>query len=54
MCQSIPPLTRTEVDDALNIVRSMAEHLYLFMDGIDTFYARFPTVPRLPSDLLSE
>jgi hypothetical protein len=32
----------------------MAEHLYLFMDGIDTFYARFPTVPRLPSDLLSE
>jgi pyrroloquinoline quinone (PQQ) biosynthesis protein C len=54
MCQSIPPLTRAEVDDALNIVRSMAEHLYLFMDGIDTFYARFPTVPRLPSDLLSE
>ncbi len=54
MCQSIPPLTRSEVDDALNIVRSMAEHLYLFMDGIDTFYARFPAVPRLPSDLLSE
>jgi pyrroloquinoline quinone (PQQ) biosynthesis protein C len=54
MCQSIPPLTRAEVDDALNIVRSMAEHLYLFMDGIDTFYARFPAVPRLPSDLLSE
>ncbi len=54
MCQSIPPLTRAEVDDALNIVRSMAEHLYLFMDGIDTFYARFPTIPRLPSDLLSE
>jgi pyrroloquinoline quinone (PQQ) biosynthesis protein C len=54
MCRSIPPLTRTEVDDALNIVRSMAEHLYLFMDGIDTFYARFPTIPRLPSDLLSE
>jgi pyrroloquinoline quinone (PQQ) biosynthesis protein C len=54
MCQSIPPLTRAEVDDALNIVRSMAEHLYLFMDGIDTFYARFPTVPRLPGELLSE
>jgi pyrroloquinoline quinone (PQQ) biosynthesis protein C len=54
MCQSIPPLTRAEVDDALNIVRSMAEHLYLFMDGIDTFYARFPAMPRLPSDLLSE
>jgi pyrroloquinoline quinone (PQQ) biosynthesis protein C len=54
MCQSIPPLTRAEVDDALNIVRSMAEHLYLFMDGIDTFYDRFPTMPRAPSDLLSE
>jgi hypothetical protein len=24
------------------------------MDGIDTFYARFPTMPRAPSDLLSE
>ena len=54
MCQSIPPMTRAEVDDALNIVRSMAEHLLLFMDGIDTFYARFPTMPRAPSDLLSE
>ena len=54
MCQSIPPLTRAEVDDALNIVRSMAEHLYLFMDGIDTFYDRFPTIPRAPCDLLSE
>jgi pyrroloquinoline quinone (PQQ) biosynthesis protein C len=54
MCQSIPPLTRAEVDDALNIVRSMAEHLYLFMDGIDTFYARFPSIPRLPGHLKSE
>jgi pyrroloquinoline quinone (PQQ) biosynthesis protein C len=54
MCQSIPPLTRAEVDDALNIVKSMAEHLYLFMDGIDTFYDRFPTIPRAPCDLLSE
>ena len=54
MCQSVPPLTGAEVDAALNIVRSMAEHLYLFMDGIDTFYARFPTIPRLPCDLLSE
>lgn len=54
MCQSVPPLTQAEVDAALNIVRSMAEHLYLFMDGIDTFYARFPAIPRLPSDLLSE
>ncbi len=54
MCQSIPPMTRKEVDDALNIVRSMAEHLYLFMDGIDTFYDRFPTIPRLPGDLQAE
>ncbi len=54
MCRSIPALSRGEVDDALNIVRSMAEHLLLFMDGVDTFYARFPTVPRAPSDLLSE
>jgi pyrroloquinoline quinone (PQQ) biosynthesis protein C len=54
MCRSIPPLPPAEVDDALNIVRSMAEHLLLFMDGVDTFYARFPTVPRAPSDLLSE
>ncbi len=39
---------RPRCDDALNIVRSMAEHLLLFMDGIDTFYARFPTMPRAP------
>jgi hypothetical protein len=32
----------------------MAEHLVLFMDGIDTFYTRFPTVPRLPCNPLSE
>jgi pyrroloquinoline quinone (PQQ) biosynthesis protein C len=54
MCKSVPPLTRREVNDALNVARSMAEHLSLFMDGIDVFYARFPTVPRLPCDLLSE
>jgi pyrroloquinoline quinone (PQQ) biosynthesis protein C len=54
MCQSVPPLTRREVNDALNVARSMAEHLYLFMDGIDVFYASFPTIPRLPCDLLSE
>jgi pyrroloquinoline quinone (PQQ) biosynthesis protein C len=54
MCQSIPPLTRREVKDALNITRSMAEHLKLFMDGIDIFYQRFPTVPRTPCTLRSE
>ncbi len=54
MCQSVPPLTRREVNDALNVARSMAEHLCLFMDGIDVFYASFPTIPRLPCDLLSE
>jgi pyrroloquinoline quinone (PQQ) biosynthesis protein C len=54
MCQSVPPLTRREVNDALNVAKNMAEHLLLFMDGIDTFYGRFPTVPRLPCDLESE
>jgi pyrroloquinoline quinone (PQQ) biosynthesis protein C len=54
MCQSVPPLTAHEVNDALNVARNMAEHLMLFMDGIDTFYANFPTVPRLPCDPLSE
>jgi pyrroloquinoline quinone (PQQ) biosynthesis protein C len=54
MCQSVPPLTRGEVNDALNVAKNMAEHLMLFMDGIDTFYGTFPTVPRLPCDPLSE
>lgn len=54
MCQSVPPLTLREVNDALNVARNMAEHLLLFMDGIDTFYGNFATVPRMPCDLLSE
>jgi pyrroloquinoline quinone (PQQ) biosynthesis protein C len=54
MCKSVPPLTAREVNDALNVARSMAEHLVLFMDGIDRFYARFPAVPRLPCELGSE
>jgi pyrroloquinoline quinone (PQQ) biosynthesis protein C len=54
MCRSVPPLTRREVTDAMNTVRLMAEHLALFMDGIDVHYATFPTLPRLPSTLLSE
>jgi pyrroloquinoline quinone (PQQ) biosynthesis protein C len=54
MCESVPPLTRREVNDALNVARNMAEHLLLFMEGIDTFYAAFATVPRMPCDPLSE
>jgi pyrroloquinoline quinone (PQQ) biosynthesis protein C len=54
MCQSVPPLTRREVNDALNVAKNMAEHLMLFMDGIDTFYGRFEAIPRLPCDLKSE
>ncbi len=54
MCKAVPPLTRREVNDALNVAKNMAEHLLLFMDGIDTFYGQFPTVPRLPCDPLSE
>lgn len=54
MCQSIPPLTMREVQDALQTTRSMAEHLKLFMDGIDVFYDRFPNIPRVPCTLLSE
>lgn len=54
MCASVPPLTFTEVQDAMNIVRMMAEHLELFMDGIEAHYGRFPTIPRTPCTLLSE
>jgi pyrroloquinoline quinone (PQQ) biosynthesis protein C len=54
MCKSVPPLSRREVNDALNVAKNMAEHLLLFMDGIDVFYGSFPAVPRLPCDLSSE
>jgi hypothetical protein len=54
MCRSVPPLSAGEVKDAMNIVRMMAEHLVLFLDGIDTHYGKFPTVPRTPCTLLSE
>ena len=54
MCESIPPLTPKEVKDAMNVVKSMAEHLLLFMDGIDTYYAKNPAVPRMRCELLSE
>jgi pyrroloquinoline quinone (PQQ) biosynthesis protein C len=54
MCESVPPLSRREVNEALNVAKNMAEHLMLFMDGIDTFYANFEAVPRLPCNVLSE
>jgi pyrroloquinoline quinone (PQQ) biosynthesis protein C len=54
MCNSVPPMTMAAVKDAMNIVKMMAEHLALFMDGIDTHYAAFPTMPRVPCTLLSE
>jgi pyrroloquinoline quinone (PQQ) biosynthesis protein C len=54
MCQSVPPLTGREVSDAMNVARSMVEHLLLFMDGIDLAYERFPAVPRVKCSLLSE
>lgn len=54
MCGSVPPLSMTEVKDAMNIVRMMAEHLALFLDGIDAHYGSFPTIPRTPCTLLSE
>jgi len=54
MCKAVPPLTRSEVNDALNVAKNMAEHLLLFMDGIERFYSAFPVVPRLPCDTLSE
>jgi pyrroloquinoline quinone (PQQ) biosynthesis protein C len=54
MCASVPPLSMVEVKDAMNIVKMMAEHLALFLDGIDAHYAHFPTMPRTPCTLLSE
>ncbi len=54
MCRSIPPMTMAQVKDAMNIVKMMAEHLALFMDGIDVHYANFPRMPRTPCTLLSE
>jgi pyrroloquinoline quinone (PQQ) biosynthesis protein C len=54
MCDSIPPLSAAEVKGALNTVKSMCEHLVLFLDGIHVHYGRFPSIPRLPCDLRSE
>jgi pyrroloquinoline quinone (PQQ) biosynthesis protein C len=54
MCESVPPLTHKEVVDAMNVSKSMVEHLQLFMDGIDIWYGQNQNVPRIPCDLLSE
>jgi pyrroloquinoline quinone (PQQ) biosynthesis protein C len=54
MCGSVPPLSIGEVKDAMNIARMMAEHLALFLDGIDAHYGSFPAMPRTPCTLLSE
>jgi pyrroloquinoline quinone (PQQ) biosynthesis protein C len=51
MCESVPPLSRREAKDALETTRFMAEHLLLFMDGIDRAYGPLTSVPRLPPDL---
>jgi pyrroloquinoline quinone (PQQ) biosynthesis protein C len=51
MCASVPPLTRREAREALESTRFMAEHLLLFMDGIDTAYGRLTSAPRLPWNL---
>jgi pyrroloquinoline quinone (PQQ) biosynthesis protein C len=54
MCESVPPLDRHQVADALETVRAMAEHLVLFLDGIDRCYGTLTSAPRLPSDLGAE
>ncbi len=54
MCESIPPLSRAEVTDALNVAKQMVDHLMLFMDGIDIHYGNHDEVPRIPCNLLSE
>ena len=53
MCDSVPPLSRVEVRDALESTRFMAEHLHLFLDGIDRAYGPLTTAPRLPEELES-
>jgi pyrroloquinoline quinone (PQQ) biosynthesis protein C len=54
MCESIPPLSQKDVVDAMNVSKSMVEHLLLFMDGIDVWYGQNSSVPRIACDLLSE
>ena len=54
ICKSVPPLTRNEVKDAMNVVKSIIEHLQLFMEGIDVLYGANEALPRVPCTLFSE
>jgi pyrroloquinoline quinone (PQQ) biosynthesis protein C len=51
MCDAVPRLSAKEARDALETTRFMAEHLLLFLDGIDAACGRLTPVPRLPVDL---
>ncbi len=51
MCDAVPPLSRAEVRDALESTRFMAEHLGLFLDGIDRAYGPLTGVPRLAEEI---
>ncbi len=46
MCRDVPPLSLREVQQVMNLTRSVAERLMLFMDGIDRWYEAFPEMPR--------
>jgi pyrroloquinoline quinone (PQQ) biosynthesis protein C len=46
MCRDVPPLSTRDVQSVMNLTRSVAERLMVFMDGIDRFYAAFPQMPR--------
>jgi pyrroloquinoline quinone (PQQ) biosynthesis protein C len=54
MCEAVGDLSAAAVNDALDVTRSMAEHLLLFMDGIDVHYERFPAVPRTRSGFATD
>ncbi|HEY2747898.1 MAG TPA: hypothetical protein VGL86_24920 [Polyangia bacterium] len=53
MCDAVPPLSRAEMRDALEVTRFMAEHLELFLDGIDRAYGPLSGVPRPAEELES-
>ena len=50
----VPPLAAPASCFDLRRGCSMAEHLLLFMDGIEIGYGRLATAPRLPGHLLAE
>lgn len=54
MCNAIPPLTEAEVDDALQTTKLMAEHLLVFMNGIDRYYVHGAVLPRVSQRLLAQ